>query len=60
LRRAAAETRGPALRIMVISNLERGGESMTNANVDLVKSLYDAFGRGDIATIVKASAADIS
>ena len=32
---------------------------MSQANVSLVQSLYAAFGRGDIATIVKACAPDI-
>ena len=32
---------------------------MSNANVTLVQSLYDAFKRGDIATIVNAMAPDI-
>ncbi len=33
---------------------------MSNANVALVQSLYAAFGRGEIATIVAAMAADVS
>jgi ketosteroid isomerase-like protein len=33
---------------------------MSEANVTLAKNMYDAFGRGDIATIVKAVAPDIS
>lgn len=33
---------------------------MSNANITLVQSLYSAFGRGDIATIVGASAPDIA
>jgi hypothetical protein len=33
---------------------------MSDANVALVKSLYDAFGRGEIATIVGAVTPDIS
>jgi ketosteroid isomerase-like protein len=32
---------------------------MSNANVTLVQSLYAAFGRGDIATIVNAMAGDV-
>ena len=32
---------------------------MSNANVSLVQSLYAAFGRGDIATIVAAMAPDV-
>jgi ketosteroid isomerase-like protein len=31
---------------------------MSNANIALVQSLYAAFGRGDIATIIKALAAE--
>ena len=33
---------------------------MSDANVALVKTLYDAFGRGEIATIVGAAAPDVS
>jgi uncharacterized protein len=33
---------------------------MSNANIALVQSLYDAFGRGDIATIVAALTPDVS
>jgi ketosteroid isomerase-like protein len=33
---------------------------MSNANVNLVQSLYAAFGRGDIGTIVKAMAPDVT
>jgi ketosteroid isomerase-like protein len=33
---------------------------MSNANVTLVQSLYAAFGRGDIATIVKALTPDVT
>ena len=32
---------------------------MSNANVSLVQSLYAAFGRGDIATVVAAMAPDV-
>ena len=32
---------------------------MSNANVSLIQSLYAAFGRGDIATIVNGLAADV-
>ncbi len=32
---------------------------MSNANVDLIQSLYAAFGRGDIATIVNALSSDV-
>jgi ketosteroid isomerase-like protein len=32
---------------------------MSNANIALVQSLYAAFGRGDIATIVSAAAPDV-
>jgi ketosteroid isomerase-like protein len=32
---------------------------MSNANVDLVKSMYDAFTRGDIASILDASTENI-
>jgi ketosteroid isomerase-like protein len=32
---------------------------MSNANVTLAQSLYAAFGRGDIATIVNATAGDV-
>jgi ketosteroid isomerase-like protein len=33
---------------------------MSNANVALAQSLYAAFGRGDIATIVGAMASDVT
>ena len=33
---------------------------MSEANVDLIKSMYAAFGRGDIATIVNTVTPDIS
>lgn len=33
---------------------------MSNGNIALVQSLYAAFGRGDIATIVAAMASDVS
>ncbi len=33
---------------------------MSNGNITLVQSLYAAFGRGDIATIVAAMAPDVN
>jgi uncharacterized protein len=33
--------------------------AMSNANVDFVQSLYAAFGRGEIATIIKGLAAEV-
>src|SRR5262245_41930187 len=36
-----------------------GESAVASANVKLVKSLYDAFGRGEIATIIAALAPDV-
>ena len=33
---------------------------MSNANVELVQSLYAAFGRGDVATVVAACTPDVA
>jgi ketosteroid isomerase-like protein len=37
-----------------------GEKTMSNANVSFVQSLYAAFGRGDIATIIKGLAPDVA
>jgi ketosteroid isomerase-like protein len=53
------ETRRRVPRICVNRSLETGETAMSTANVALVKSLYDAFKRGDIAPIIAALAPNV-
>src|SRR3954454_10384678 len=56
--RHIAETRGVLARTTRTATRAAGGV-MSDANVKLVQSLYDAFKRGDIPTIINALAPDV-